>query len=256
MTCSGTGASFEPRVALVSGATGAIGAATARALADSGHAVALGWRSDPDGAAALAAAIGATGGRAAPVRLDLTDPGSVDAAVTEVEAALGPVEVLVNNAGRTADGLFLRMTDDDWRDVLATNLDGTFRLTRRVVPAMVRARWGRIVTITSVVGLSGSAGQVNYGTAKAGLVGFTRSLARELATRSVTVNAVAPGPIDTPMLAAAGPARVEALTAQVPAARLGRPDEVASAVTYLCSDGAAYVTGAVLPVDGGLGMGH
>ena len=140
--------------------------------------------------------------------------------------------------------------------VMATNLDGTFHLTRRVVPSMVRARWGRIVNVTSVVGLSGSAGQVNYATAKAGLIGFTRSLARELASRSVTVNAVAPGPIDTPMLAQIGAGRIDGMAAQVPVGRLGQPEEVAAAAAYLCSDAAAFVTGAVLPVDGGLGMGH
>lgn len=245
-----------PRVALVSGATGAIGAATARALAHTGHAVALGWRSDPEGAAALASSIGDAGGCALPVRLDLTDRASVDAAVTEVEAALGPVRVLVNNAGRTADGLFLRMTDDDWRDVMATNLDGTFHLTRRVVPAMVRARWGRIVTVTSVVGLSGSAGQVNYGAAKAGLVGLTKSLARELAGRNITVNCVAPGYITTDMTDGLTEDVQQALKAQIPLGILGTPEDVAASVGFLASADGKYLTGQTLHVNGGMYMGH
>ena len=250
------GAKSQARVALVSGATGAIGAATARALAQSGHAVGVGWRSDPESARAAVEAITAAGSHAMAVHLDLTDAESIERSVTVLEAELGPVTVLVNNAGLTSDGLFIRMSDADWSRVMATNLDGTFHLTRRVVPSMVRARWGRIVNVTSVVGLSGSAGQVNYATAKAGLIGFTRSLARELASRSVTVNAVAPGPIDTPMLAQIGAGRIDGMAAQVPVGRLGQPEEVAAAAAYLCSDAAAFVTGAVLPVDGGLGMGH
>ncbi|MCU1352348.1 MAG: hypothetical protein JWM05_1557, partial [Acidimicrobiales bacterium] len=154
------------------------------------------------------------------------------------------------------DGLFIRMDAERWRQVMATNLDGAFHVTRRVSPGMVRARWGRIVSISSVVGLLGSAGQANYAAAKAGLVGLTRSLARELASRNVTANVVAPGPIATDMLDALSDARRTELTAAVPAARLGRPDEVAAAVVFLCSDPAAYITGAVIPVDGGLGMGH
>ncbi|CAN5853570.1 3-oxoacyl-[acyl-carrier-protein] reductase [soil metagenome] len=252
----GEAAADGRRVALVTGASGGIGAATARALADAGHAVGVGYHSGKDAAIELIDAITATGGRAAPVGIDVTDPDSVDDAIRQLEGALGPVTILVNNAGVTADGLFLRMDHQRWRTVLDTNLDGAFHVTRRVVPSMVRARWGRIVNIASVVGLSGSAGQANYGAAKAGLIGLTRSLARELAARNVTANVVAPGPIGTEMLAATGDERTSELAGLVPLGRLGRPEEVAAAVAYLCSDPAAYVTGAVLPVDGGLGMGH
>ncbi|QXC61465.1 3-oxoacyl-ACP reductase FabG [Aquihabitans sp. G128] len=245
-----------PRVALVTGASGGIGAATAAALAAGGCAVAVGYRSGQEAAEVVVAEITAAGGTAFAVAIDVTDPGSVDGAFALVEAELGAVAVLVNNAGATADGLFLRMGADQWRTVLATNLDGAFHVTRRATPKMVRARWGRIVNVSSVVGLLGSAGQANYSAAKAGLVGLTRSLARELGSRGITANVVAPGPIATGMLAATGDARTDELAALVPVGRIGQPAEVAAAIAYLCSDAAAYVTGAVLPVDGGLGMGH
>lgn len=244
------------RVALVTGASRGIGAATAVALAAAGHSVAVGYRSDASAAAEVCQAIEATGGTAVAVPIDVTDPGSVDAAASEVEAALGRITVLVSNAGVTDDGLFLRMEPERWHTVVGTNLDGAFHVARRVAPGMVRERWGRIVAISSVVGLSGSAGQANYAASKAGLVGLVRSLARELGSRNVTANVVAPGPIETEMLAAVGDARADDLTAMVPAGRLGQPAEVAAAVAFLCSDDAAFVNGAVLPVDGGLGMGH
>ncbi|MCU1498926.1 MAG: 3-oxoacyl-[acyl-carrier-protein] reductase [Acidimicrobiales bacterium] len=243
------------RIALVTGASRGIGAATAHGLAAAGHPVVVGYRSGPERAAGVVDRIHASGGRAMAVCLDVTDPGSVDEAFARIEGELGPVAILVNNAGVTADGLFLRMTDDQWRTVLDTNLDGAFRVSRRATPKMVRNRWGRIVNISSVAGLLGSAGQANYAAAKAGLVGLSRSLARELAGRAITVNVVAPGPVATDMLAAAGDARTDDLVDLVPLGRVGEPDEVAAAVTYLCSDAAAYVTGAVLPVDGGLAMG-
>jgi 3-oxoacyl-[acyl-carrier protein] reductase len=245
-----------PRTALVTGASGGIGAAAARALAADGHQVAIGYRSGEAAAAAVLAAIADERGTAQIVRLDVTDPASVDDAATEVERTFGPITTVVNCAGVTDDGLFLRMDADRWRGVLATNLDGAFHVTHRTARAMVRARWGRIVNVASVVALLGSPGQANYAAAKAGLIGLTRSLARELGARNITANVVAPGPIDTDMLAAAGGARVEDLVTQVPTGRIGRPEEVAAAIAFLCSDRAAYINGAVLPVDGGLGMGH
>jgi 3-oxoacyl-[acyl-carrier protein] reductase len=236
----------EGRIALVTGASRGIGRATAVALATSGHRVAVGYVQDEEGAAKTAAEVGGL-----VVQIDVSEPESVDRAIGEVEGALGNVSVLVNNGGVTEDGLLVRMTDDHWHRVLRTNLDGAFYTTRRVSKAMMRARWGRIVNVGSVVGQSGQAGQ-----AKAGLVGLTRATARELASRGVTANLVAPGPIATDMLAAMGDEGVAAIASLVPAGRLGQPEEVAAAIDFLCSDAAAFITGAIIPVDGGMGMGH
>jgi beta-ketoacyl ACP reductase len=231
------------RVALVTGGNRGIGLACARALADAGHLVAVTSRSsDVDGFLT--------------VRCDQTDAAQVDAAVAEVEAALGPVGILVANAGVTGDGLALTMSDDTFAAVLDANLTGTFRVVRRCAKPMLRERWGRIVLIGSVVGLTGSGGQVNYAASKAGLVGLARSLARELGSRSITANVVAPGFVETDMTDTLAEDRKAAILGQVPLARFATPEEVAAAVTWLASDGAAYVTGAVIPVDGGLGMGH
>ena len=190
------------------------------------------------------------------VRCDVTDPAAVEAAFAEIEAAHGPVEVLVANAGITADTLVLRMSEDDWSSVIDTNLTGSFRLAKRAAKGMLRLRRGRIIFISSVVGLLGSAGQVNYAASKAGLVGMARSLARELGSRSITANVVAPGFVETDMTAVLTDEQRAAIKTQVPLQRYATPEEVASAVTWLAGDGAAYVTGAVIPVDGGLGMGH
>ena len=190
------------------------------------------------------------------VRCDQTDPAQVDAAVAEVESRLGPVEILVANAGVTRDGLALTMSDEAFEDVVATNLLGTFRVVRRCAKSMLRARWGRIVLIGSVVALSGSGGQVNYGASKAGLIGMARALARELGSRSITTNVVAPGFIDTDMTAALPEDRKAAIVGQIPLGRLAAPEEVASVVAFLASDAAGYINGAVIPVDGGMGMGH
>jgi 3-oxoacyl-[acyl-carrier protein] reductase len=187
---------------------------------------------------------------------DQTVPDQVEAAFGRIEEELGPVEVLVANAGITRDGLLLRMSDDDFTSVVDTNLTGTYRVAKRATRSMLRARWGRLVFISSVVGLLGSAGQANYAAAKAGLVGLARSLARELGSRSITVNVVAPGAVATDMLEALDEDRRQAITANVPLGRIAEPDEIAAVVAFLASDQAGYVTGAVVPVDGGLGMGH
>ena len=245
------------RVAFVSGGSRGIGRQVALALAGSGHRVAVCFSSDQDGADDTCSAVEALGSTALAVRADVSDPAAVDAAFGQVEAAWGAkAEVLVANAGVTADGLLLRMDDEQWSRVLRTNLDGAFHCARRAVPGMLRGRWGRIVTMSSVVALSGAAGQANYAAAKAGLVGLTRALARELGGRNITANVVAPGPIATAMTDALSQARRQEMTAQVPLGRFGTPEEVASVVAFLCSDAAGYVNGAVVPVDGGAGMGH
>ena len=233
------------RTVLVTGGNRGIGLATAKRFQRAGHRVAVTARSgtadDSDGLMV--------------VTCDVTNTESVDAAVSEVEDALGTVEVLVSNAGITRDGLVLRMGDDDFIDVLDANLTGGFRVARRAVKGMMRARWGRMVFVSSVVGLGGQAGQANYAASKAGLVGLARSLAKEFASRNITVNVVAPGPIETDMLAALDDRQRAAMLAMVPAGRLGAPEEVAAAIAFLASEDAGYITGTVLPVDGGLSMG-
>ncbi len=233
-----------PRSALITGASKGIGRSIAERLVASGYAVAGTYRSGgvPEGVLGLQA--------------DITDAAQLEQAFAAAEEAHGPVEVLVCNAGITADGLLMRMSDDQWDSVIATNLTASFKLARRASRAMIKGRYGRIVFVSSVVALLGSAGQVNYAASKAGLVGLARSLTRELGGRGITANVVAPGFIETDMTAALDPATIEAYEKRIPAARLGSTADVAAAVEYLVSDAAGYISGAVLPVDGGLGMGH
>lgn len=244
---SETSETVAGRVVLVTGANRGIGLACARAFADAGDRVAITYRSEPP-PPELAKDLLC-------VSCDVTDADQVDAAFTEIETTLGPVEVLVSNAGMTADMLVLRMSDDAFSGVLDANLVGGFRVAKRAVQKMMRARRGRIIFIGSVVGSTGQAGQANYAASKAGLIGLARSLAREFASRNITVNVVAPGPVATDMFAAVSDDARAAIENVIPLGRLAEPSEVAAAVTYLASDGAGYVTGAVLPVDGGLGMG-
>ena len=240
----------------MTGGSRGIGRACALALAGAGHRVALCYRSDKEGADETVTAITEAGGEALAIAADVSDPAALDGALKEIESTWGPVQILVNNAGVTRDGLLLRMSDDQWGDVLRTNLDGAFYAIRRAAPGMIKGRFGRIINVGSASGATGSAGQVNYAAAKAGLLGLTRSVARELASRNVTCNLVAPGPIATAMLDGVSEERQAELTKLVPLARLGTPDEVGATVAFLCSEAAGYITGAAIPVDGGLSMGH
>jgi 3-oxoacyl-[acyl-carrier protein] reductase len=231
------------RVVLVTGGNRGIGLAIARAFAAAGDQVAITYRAEPVD-------------EFLSVRCDVTSPEEVDAAFAEVENRLGPVEILVSNAGLNADQLLLAMKEDAWTRVIDANLTGAYRVARRATSRMIRARRGRIIFISSVVALTGSPGQTNYAASKAGLIGLARSLAREIASRGVTVNVVTPGFVATDMTAALPESRQTEIVKQVPLGRMATPQEVAAAVTWLASDPAGYVTGAVIPVDGGLGMGH
>ncbi len=237
----------QPRVVLITGGNRGIGLACARAFAALGDHVAVTYRSKPptdDGADFMA------------VRCDVTSAEDIDAAFNEVEQRFGRVDVVVANAGITQDALTMRMSEDSFTEVLDANLTGAFRTAKRAIGPMVKARSGRLIFISSVVALSGSAGQANYAASKAGLIGLARSFARELASRNITANVVAPGPVETDMTAALSDTRQSELAAAVPIGRFASVDEIAAAVTFLASAQAGAITGAVLPVDGGLGMGH
>lgn len=232
------------RVVLVTGGNRGIGFAIAERFVAEGYRVAVTARSGQGPEGSLT------------VRADVTDAAAVDAAFTEVEAQLGPVEILVANAGITKDTLLLRMTEDDFDSVISTNLGGTFRVVKRASKGMLRARYGRVILISSVVGLYGSPGQINYAASKSALVGFARSLTRELGGRGITANVVAPGFIETDMTAELSDETQAEYKRSIPAGRFATPGEVAGVVAWLASDDAAYISGAVIPVDGGLGMGH
>ena len=246
--------SLEGRAALVTGASQGIGRACAVALAKAGAQVALAARNTTR-LAEIAAEIESAGGRAVPFPLDLASEDSIKAAAKAVLAQFGKIDILVNNGGITRDNLMLRMKLADWNAVLNTNLTGAFLLTQAVSSSMLKARYGRIVNIASVVGETGQAGQANYAASKAGLIGLTMSLARELASRNITVNAVAPGYISTPMTDVLNDQQRSAMLTQIPLDRAGTPEEVAHAVVFLASDQAAYITGHVLDVNGGMHMG-
>ncbi len=244
---------MEQRVAFVSGASRGIGKACAFALARAGNRVVLAAR-NLDKLNDVAAELRANGHEAFTVELDLASPDSIKAAFASAVQLAGPIEILVNNAGVTKDGLALRMKKEDWDTVINTNLTGSFLATQQVLHGMMRERWGRIVNITSVVGEAGNAGQSNYAASKAGLIGLTKSLAQEMSSRGITVNAVAPGFIETDMTDVLSPEVKEKVLAGIPLKRMGTPEDVAAAVAFLASDGAAYITGHVLDVNGGMYM--
>jgi 3-oxoacyl-[acyl-carrier protein] reductase len=240
-----SGAATDPRIVLVTGGSRGIGLACAERFRELGDHVAVTYHSSPPPEGFFG------------VKCDVTDSAQVDAAFAAIEEEFGgTVEILVSNAGVTRDGLLLRMSEDDFASVLDANLTASYRVTKRAARGMLKARKGRIVLMSSVVGLLGAAGQANYAASKAGLVGLARSLARELGSRSITVNVVAPGPVQTDMTAALGEDRLQEIVAAVPLGRAATPEEIAGVVAFLASPDAAYITGAVIPVDGGLGMGH
>ncbi|MTJ01181.1 3-oxoacyl-ACP reductase FabG [Idiomarina piscisalsi] len=242
--------SFENKVALVTGASRGIGKAIAQQLVQGGAKV-IGTATSDKGASAISDYLGDNGKG---IALDVTDADSVQETVKSLEKEFGSIDILVNNAGITRDNLMMRMKDDEWNSVIDTNLTAIFRVCKAVVRGMMKRRHGRIVNISSVVGTTGNPGQVNYCAAKAGLVGFSKSLAKEVAARGITVNCVSPGFIDTDMTKALTEEQKESIFANIPAARLGKPDEIASAVTFLASDGAAYITGETIHVNGGMAM--
>src|SRR5580658_3201563 len=247
-------ADLQGRIALVTGASQGIGRACALELARAGAAVALAARNQAR-LADVAAEIEGAGGHAIPFTIDLGHEDSIKAGAKAILDRFGKVEILVNNAGITRDTLVLRMKRADWDDVLSTNLTGAFLLTQAVLGPMLKNRWGRIINISSVVGRTGQGGQANYAASKAGLIGLTRSIAREVASRGITVNAVAPGYIETPMTAVLSEELSKAMLATVPLGRRGTPKDVAQAVKFLASDAASYITGHVLDVNGGMFMG-
>ena len=248
-----TTSALDGQVALVTGATRGIGRAIAQALAKAGATV-IGTATTDDGAVKIAVALSAAGNTGTGIRLDVADGPAVDAALADIEQRFGAIGILVNNAGITRDNLLLRMKDDEWDAVMATNLKPAYRLAKGVLRGMMKARSGRIINIGSVVGTSGNAGQVNYAAAKAALVGFTKSLAQEVGSRNITINCIAPGFIDTDMTKALPDAQRTKLLEQIPLGRLGSPEDIAHAVVFLASKEAGYITGATLHVNGGMYM--
>ena len=246
-------APLDGRVTLVTGATRGIGRAIAQRLAQDGATV-IGTATTGEGAATIAAMLAETGNAGTGLALDVTDRDATDTVIKDIEARYGAIAILVNNAGVTRDNLLLRMKDEEWDAILATNLTPVYRLSKAVMRGMMKARHGRIVNIGSVVGSSGNAGQANYAAAKAALIGFTKSLAQEVGSRNITVNCVSPGFIDTDMTRGLGDAARDALLSRVPLGRLGSPDDIAHAVAFLASPRAGYITGATLHVNGGLYM--
>jgi len=243
---------LDGKIALVTGASRGIGKAIATQLAQQGATV-IGTATSDNGADAISSYLSECGGKG--LALNVTDKESVDSAVKAISDEFGAIDILINNAGITRDNLLMRMKDDEWQDIIDTNLTSIFTLSKAVLRGMMKKRFGRIVNIGSVVGSAGNAGQANYAAAKAGVIGFSKSMAREVASRGITINVVAPGFIDTDMTKALSDDQREAIFKDIPASRLGQPDEIAATVAFLVSDGAAYITGETIHVNGGMYMG-